>query len=175
MSRVKRIKDLFFRFVESIAEIELEENKIKPSYDSENRGVEISLNGERVFYIDSNMTPKSSLEKERFEELSETLVKVMFYRYYEGEQIKWGNFLLPPHGPNLLHVLRVNPRFESVAAEVLEDIGLKLTLNLEINEIELGSLIVGEGSEYDIICSQIPQRESSSISVLWRLTRTQSY
>jgi AAA15 family ATPase/GTPase len=145
MTRVKRINDLFFRFVESIAEIELGGNKIELSYDSENREVEISLNGERVLYIDSNMTLKSSLEKERFEELSETLVKVMFYRYYEGEQIKWGNFLLPPHGPNLLHVLRVNPRFESVAAEILEDIGLKLTLNLETNEIDFWKFDCGRG------------------------------
>jgi hypothetical protein len=128
ITRINRITDLFFRFTKKTAEIGLGGNKIELSYDSKNRKVEISLKGEKILYID-NMTVESRLED--FESLSRILDKVMFYRYSEEKQIEWGNFLLPPHGLNLLHLLKVNQRFGSTAAKILEDLGLKLSLNLE--------------------------------------------
>jgi AAA15 family ATPase/GTPase len=142
ITRINRITDLFFRFTEKTAEIELGGNKIELSYDSKNRKVEISLKGEKILYID-NITVESKLED--FESLSRILDKVMFYRYSEEKQIEWGNFLLPPHGLNLLHLLKVNQRFGSTAAKILEDLGLKLSLNLETDEIEFWKFENGRG------------------------------
>lgn len=134
MTRIKEGKELFFSYLtEEPVEIELGRNKIEFTYNNEEKTVDISLNGNKMLHIDSYFNMRSGLKREDLENLD--IERVMFYRYSEWNPVEWGDFLLPPHGPNLMHIIEVDERVRSLSSNILDDLGLKLVFDLPTGEI----------------------------------------
>ncbi|MGC9021295.1 MAG: hypothetical protein ACP5KE_08835, partial [Candidatus Methanodesulfokora sp.] len=69
----------------------------------------------------------------RREDLEGLPEDVKFYRYSEGKEVQkevqFGDFLLPPHGPNLMHLLRTRDDLRRIATRILDDFNIKFIIS----------------------------------------------
>jgi len=136
MTRARKLDDIFFAFSrEEPIEVELDGKRMKCSYDSEKRALSVCLQEEEILEVDEYMNIRT-----RREDLEGLPEDVKFYRYSEGKEVQkevqFGDFLLPPHGPNLMHLLRTRDDLRRIATRILDDFNIKLTLIMPEGRIE---------------------------------------
>ncbi|RDD53693.1 MAG: ATP-binding protein, partial [Candidatus Korarchaeota archaeon NZ13-K] len=142
LTRIRRKEDPFFMFsVDEPATVRLEMDGLIEAaftYSPEALSISYRLEGEEfmeVFRlsgyneIDSVTASRSALS--RIDELEGRLPRVKFYRFSSPERVVfWGEELIPPDGPNLMHVLGIRGGLRRIVSSLLDDVGLRLSLEV---------------------------------------------
>jgi len=147
LTRLRRKEDPFFMFsVDEPAVVRLEINgslEAKFTYSPEALSISYGpLSDEmiEVFqlkgYDEITSVTASRYALLRIDELEGRLSKVKFYRFSSPVKVvSWGEELIPPDGPNLMHVLSIRGGLRRVVSSLLEDVGLRLTLKMPSKKV----------------------------------------
>ncbi len=148
LTRIRRKEDPFFMFsVDEPAVVRLEMDGVleaKFTYSPEALSISYGPldDGEliEVFrlkgYDEITSVTASRYALLRIDELEGRLSRVKFYRFSSpAKVVSWGEELIPPDGPNLMHVLSIRGGLRRVVSSLLEDVGLRLTLKMPSKKV----------------------------------------
>lgn len=161
MLRVERLIDPFFLYsVDEPVHVRLDKGydsfEAIISYESDRLVFSYGTSGgESVELSIKGRDTLSTVEIDREElklarDLSEKLSNIKFYRFIiPSKEVSWGKDLIPPDGPNLLHLLKVREGLREVVGSLLSDVELSLVRERPDMRVKFQRFI-GKGEVIDI-------------------------